>query len=268
MMVARMEGSSDSNAGGDYLDPAPRIKVDTDDDAAFGVLAGRPYPVAGQSPPPFSGAQGYGRPGPSGPSGPLSLPSDIAGVPHMHMNPSMYGGFDPSSIDFSGSFPHMNALSSALDMNHPMMHSHSPGPSESENSWDSDQYSSPSPTGSNAALPLPTNEETDEYLRKTLEIPYPYPLNLSSLPDEPFDKKAPAITTLIKLAICGSKNKRLTLRQIYDEIEKRYPSWKDSKDKPWQRSIRHNLSLKAIFVRIERPVSHPAPRPRPRTWTE
>ncbi|CAA7270469.1 unnamed protein product [Cyclocybe aegerita] len=85
----------------------------------------------------------------------------------------------------------------------------------------------------------------------------PYPLNLSSLPDEPFDKNVPAVTTLIKLAIFGSKDKRLTLRQIYDEIEKRYPSWKDAKDKPWQRSIRHNLSLKAIFVRIERPVSHP-----------
>ncbi|KAJ3513475.1 hypothetical protein NLJ89_g2926 [Agrocybe chaxingu] len=108
-----------------------------------------------------------------------------------------------------------------------------------------------------AALPLPSHQETEKYLRKTLEVPYPYPLNLSSLPDEPFDKKAPAVTTLIKLAIFGSKDKRLTLRQIYDEIENRYPSWKDAKDKHWQTSIRHNLSLKAIFVPIERLVSHP-----------
>ncbi|KDR78661.1 hypothetical protein GALMADRAFT_24097, partial [Galerina marginata CBS 339.88] len=62
---------------------------------------------------------------------------------------------------------------------------------------------------------------------------------------------------LIKLAIWGSPSKKLTLRQIYDAIETRYPSWKTASDKPWQRSIRHNLSLKAIFVRVERPVNHP-----------
>ncbi|KJA28705.1 hypothetical protein HYPSUDRAFT_94708, partial [Hypholoma sublateritium FD-334 SS-4] len=62
---------------------------------------------------------------------------------------------------------------------------------------------------------------------------------------------------LVKLAIWGSPGHKLTLRQIYTAIEDRYPSFKATPDKPWQRSIRHNLSLKAIFVSMKHPVSHP-----------
>ncbi len=98
------------------------------------------------------------------------------------------------------------------------------------------------------------------------------PLNLLSLPNEPFGTKHPKISELIKLAIWGSPDHKLTLRQIYNAIEERYPSYKENPDKPWQvrvpmslntslimhqRSIRHNLSLKAMFIPMERPVSHP-----------
>ncbi|KJA25028.1 hypothetical protein HYPSUDRAFT_135145, partial [Hypholoma sublateritium FD-334 SS-4] len=103
----------------------------------------------------------------------------------------------------------------------------------------------------------PSDEETEDYLRRTLSIPPPTPLNLLSLPDEPHGTKTPKISDLIKLAIWGSPGHKLTLRQIYTAIEDRYPSYKAATDKPWQRSIRHNLSLKAMFIRMERPVSHP-----------
>ncbi|KAF9483186.1 winged helix DNA-binding domain-containing protein, partial [Pholiota conissans] len=88
-----------------------------------------------------------------------------------------------------------------------------------------------------------------------MSIPDHRLLNLWSLPSEP--TKVPKISDLIKLAIWGSPNHRLTLRQIYDAIEDRYPTWKQAQDKPWQRSIRHNLSLKAMFVRVERPQNEP-----------
>ncbi|KJA23881.1 hypothetical protein HYPSUDRAFT_136972 [Hypholoma sublateritium FD-334 SS-4] len=83
------------------------------------------------------------------------------------------------------------------------------------------------------------------------------PLNLWSLPNEPFPAKPPKISDLIKLAIWGSPCHRLTLREIYSAIEERYPSYKYAADKPWQRSIRHNLSLRAMFVNVARPPNDP-----------
>ncbi|KAF9532693.1 hypothetical protein CPB83DRAFT_807158 [Crepidotus variabilis] len=127
----------------------------------------------------------------------------------------------------------------------------------SGSAYSSSHSQSPSSLGPTPiSMALPTNQETEEYLRRTLEIPPHLPIDLRALP-EPTEKKQPPITHMIKLAIWGSKHKRLTLRQIYDEVERRYPSLKDLQDKPWQRSIRHNLSLKAIFVRVERPTSDP-----------
>ncbi|KAF8963164.1 hypothetical protein BDZ97DRAFT_1661977, partial [Flammula alnicola] len=105
--------------------------------------------------------------------------------------------------------------------------------------------------------PTPSHDDTERYLRNTLGIHEPIPLSLYSLPNEPFGSKPPKISDLIKLAIWGSPHRRLTLRQIYEAIETRYPSFKDQADKPWQRSIRHNLSLKAMFVLVDRPVNHP-----------
>ncbi|KAF8903715.1 hypothetical protein CPB84DRAFT_1677862, partial [Gymnopilus junonius] len=100
---------------------------------------------------------------------------------------------------------------------------------------------------------LPPHEETEKYLRNTLGIAPPEPVNLSVLPEHPWP---PGITRLIKLAIWGSQRKMLTLSQIYDEIETRFPA-KSGKDASWKKSIRHNLSLKSVFVKVERPASHP-----------
>lgn len=113
---------------------------------------------------------------------------------------------------------------------------HASSPCESDSSFDEpgSGYSSPSMSAQrNSTVSLPSHAETEEYLRNTLEIPSHLPVDLSALPDAT-DKKQPPITHMIKLAIWGSKDKMLTLRGIYGEIENRYPSLKDLQDKPWQ----------------------------------
>jgi len=127
---------------------------------------------------------------------------------------------------------------------------------------------------------LPIHEETEDILRKSLKthIPNHVTFNLDALSDEnPITSKHMTVFDLIKFAIWGSKNKRLTLGQIYAVIEDRWPFLKYSEDKPWQvssrlytmysrvahpwlpmqRTVRHTLSLKAMFVQVPRPKTDP-----------
>ncbi len=119
-----------------------------------------------------------------------------------------------------------------MDMRHSMLHTPSPGEPDSSSEEQGSAYSSPSITPLSFGS-LPSYNETEDYLRHHLEIPAHIPVNLRALPDVTA-KKQPPITHMIKLAIWGSQYKRLTLRQIYEEIEKRYPSLKELHDKPWQ----------------------------------
>ncbi|ETW82726.1 hypothetical protein HETIRDRAFT_244448, partial [Heterobasidion irregulare TC 32-1] len=57
------------------------------------------------------------------------------------------------------------------------------------------------------------------------------------------------LPTLIKLAIHGSAHQRLTLQEIYGAIEDRF-EW-------YRNSIRHNLSLRKCFLRVQRPITEP-----------
>ncbi|KAJ2812198.1 hypothetical protein H4S07_001564 [Coemansia furcata] len=59
-------------------------------------------------------------------------------------------------------------------------------------------------------------------------------------------------TALIAQAIIVSKNKQLTLREIYDSINDTYPQICQGPDIGWQNTIRHNLSLNQCFKRIPR----------------
>ncbi|EKM58342.1 uncharacterized protein PHACADRAFT_71603, partial [Phanerochaete carnosa HHB-10118-sp] len=83
-------------------------------------------------------------------------------------------------------------------------------------------------------------------------------ISLDTLED-PEDEERPSWSypTLIKLAIYGSPNKRLTLQEIYAAIENRFKWYRATTDKAWQGSIRHNLSLNKCFRLVPRPISEP-----------
>lgn len=61
---------------------------------------------------------------------------------------------------------------------------------------------------------------------------------------------------LINEAISSSKNKQLTLREIYKAIQDRHPYYTKHGD-GWKNSIRHNLSLSRQFRKIPKDPMHP-----------
>ncbi|RVD91992.1 forkhead transcription factor [Tubulinosema ratisbonensis] len=71
-----------------------------------------------------------------------------------------------------------------------------------------------------------------------------------------FNKPNLSYSTMIAQAICSSKDKRLTLKEIYDWIMDNYPFYKHQKGN-WQNSIRHNLSLNKCFYKIPRNSNNP-----------
>ncbi|KAJ7239414.1 hypothetical protein B0H12DRAFT_1190008, partial [Mycena haematopus] len=101
--------------------------------------------------------------------------------------------------------------------------------------------------------------DAGEYLRDQLGLPYGSVVNLWSLPDPPAGERPSApIPMLIKLAIYGSPRKRLTLQEIYTELCNRFQWFRDHQhEQAWKGSIRHNLSLKKMFVNTPRPVTEP-----------
>ncbi|KAI0729241.1 hypothetical protein C8Q72DRAFT_778396, partial [Fomitopsis betulina] len=64
--------------------------------------------------------------------------------------------------------------------------------------------------------------------------------------------------TLVKAAILSSPKGRLTLQEIYQALMDRFSWFKDNaKDKAWQNSIRHNLSLNKMFRKMPREITEP-----------
>lgn len=103
--------------------------------------------------------------------------------------------------------------------------------------------------------PLPSQYETERFLREYLKIPEPMPLDLYALRDHfnPTDKPKPAIAALIALSIWGCPQKRLSLKEIYEAIEARYPSWSsfnppDGKIPPWKVS-KHSTNFSCVIIR-------------------
>ncbi|KAG0176097.1 hypothetical protein DFQ28_007734 [Apophysomyces sp. BC1034] len=62
--------------------------------------------------------------------------------------------------------------------------------------------------------------------------------------------------SLIAQAILTSREQRLTLREIYEWVQTRYPHLYEANETGWQNTIRHNLSLNRCFKKIPRVNQH------------
>jgi hypothetical protein len=130
---------------------------------------------------------------------------------------------------------------------------------------------------------LSDSELADEtvHLRALLGCPPGAPVGLNALADPPPGEKPNyPLPTLIKLAIYGSPRRRLTLQEIYQALEDRFEWFRQRTDElswkvrvqhfhflpfgfgerivtEFQNSIRHNLSLRKCFLKVQRPITEP-----------
>ena len=65
------------------------------------------------------------------------------------------------------------------------------------------------------------------------------------------DKSAPSYTSIIAQAILSSKEKKLSLGNIYDYIVQKFPEFQ-KKGQGWRNCVRHNLSLSECFIKAGR----------------
>lgn len=80
-------------------------------------------------------------------------------------------------------------------------------------------------------LQPPSPDDPENYLRHTLLLPQDKPVDLWALPDPPErGKPNHPYSTLIKLAIFGSREKQLTLREILDALIDRFEWFKDNEN--------------------------------------
>ncbi|KAI0309952.1 hypothetical protein OF83DRAFT_1025015, partial [Amylostereum chailletii] len=100
---------------------------------------------------------------------------------------------------------------------------------------------------------------TTDHLRHLLRVDGDVSIGLQALVDPPPGEKPNyPLPTLIKLAIYGSPRRKLTLQEIYTALEDRFVWFKENThDMAWKNSIRHNLSLRKCFKRVQRPITEP-----------
>ncbi|KAJ7605816.1 hypothetical protein FB45DRAFT_691803, partial [Roridomyces roridus] len=96
-----------------------------------------------------------------------------------------------------------------------------------------------------------------EYLRRQLCLHISVPVDLWAIADPPDGQKPFAsLPTLVKLAIHGSPERRLTLQGICDALVDRFEWFRVHRaDEAWKNSVRHNLSLNKVFRKIPRNVT-------------
>ena len=82
---------------------------------------------------------------------------------------------------------------------------------------------------------MPAYPDAGDYLRHQLGLPPGEPVNLNCLPDPPANRKpSQPLPVLIKLAIYGSPQKKLTLKGIYEAIENRFEFFKNDNSGAWK----------------------------------
>ncbi|XP_026779358.2 forkhead box protein M1 [Pangasianodon hypophthalmus] len=70
----------------------------------------------------------------------------------------------------------------------------------------------------------------------------------------PLSERPPySYMAMIQFAINSKKNKKMTLKEIYNWIEDHFPYFRNVAKPGWKNSIRHNLSLHDMFVRESTP---------------
>ncbi|KAI6242665.1 Forkhead box protein L2 [Aphelenchoides fujianensis] len=77
--------------------------------------------------------------------------------------------------------------------------------------------------------------------------------NAAGRRDSPEDKPPYSYVALIAMALTAAPEGRLTLSQIYNYIDRKFPFYRNANHKRrqgWQNSIRHNLSLNDCFVKV------------------
>ncbi|ORY89418.1 hypothetical protein BCR35DRAFT_262253, partial [Leucosporidium creatinivorum] len=70
-------------------------------------------------------------------------------------------------------------------------------------------------------------------------------------PDNLYAKPPYTYASLIAQACMGSAELKMTLSEIYDWINERWPYFKDHQQ-GWQNSVRHNLTPARGFLKIDR----------------
>ncbi|PCH34215.1 hypothetical protein WOLCODRAFT_160695 [Wolfiporia cocos MD-104 SS10] len=118
--------------------------------------------------------------------------------------------------------------------------------------------STSSPTDNNATERPPA--DSDYYGSSSIAItphePHPNcPDTLTCLPDTE-GRPQHTLPVILRCAILGSPKKRLTIREIYAAMEKKYPYYKTA-GPAWKQSVRHHLSLNRLFERQPRPATDP-----------
>ncbi|OCB85639.1 WD40 repeat-like protein [Sanghuangporus baumii] len=81
------------------------------------------------------------------------------------------------------------------------------------------------------------------------------PDSLDCLPDTN-DRPQHTLPVILRCAILGSAKRKLTIRDIYAAMEKKYPYYRTA-GPAWKQSVRHHLSLSRLFERKAKPVTEP-----------
>ncbi|KAI6031421.1 hypothetical protein BKA83DRAFT_6278 [Pisolithus microcarpus] len=111
-----------------------------------------------------------------------------------------------------------------------------------------------SPTAGASVVVEPSSSTAD--LRCAQRKSHPNcPDTLACLPDTD-GRPQHTLPVILRCAILGSANKRLTIREIYAAMEKKYTYFRNS-GPTWKQSVRHHLSLNRLFERQPRPVTDP-----------